>query len=565
MLFVLLIGCSANSSQQTTNTTTGATTTDVTTTTEGTQAEDKTPITFTAFNIISDPNENGWQSPVAKKITELTGVTLKIEYAVGDYNEKIALMAASGTYPDFLYLQDATAPIFNAGGVIKLDEYIEKYGENVKKFFGDKIGRMRRSLEDPGIYYLATASIDGSVLTTSGGFELQHAVLKELGYPKITTVQDFENAIKTYIEKYPTIDGKPTIGMSVCCDDWRVLISVGCSIVYSTGITFGTGAYTYRLDFNDTDYKVQVQYKRPEFREYMKWLNHMYNVGLMDPDCVTQKYDDYLAKISSGRVLGLSDFTWEYGAAETALRQANMEDRTYAVLPVVLKEGMKNSMYAGKADFTPAYGYMISSSCKDPVRAFKFLDWMCTDEAQILTNWGIEGVNYTIENGKRVRSEEETQRGLNDPNYRRDTGVGVYAYPFPSHGHGVLDPTGNTYSTSTDESIMENYTESAKATLNAYGVKMWSDLFPKPEDFDMTPYGSPGEKVFPPDSEANIIQTNLRDLEYKYYGRLIVCDPSEFDSIMDSWLKEIDDANAAKLEELTSKLLQDVVKLYNMK
>ena len=49
----------------------------------------------------------------------------------------------------------------------------------------------------------------------------------------------------------------------------------------------------------------------------------------------------------------------------------------------------------------------------------------------ILNNWGIEGVNYVVIDGKRVIPPEEMNRRLNDPNYRRETGVGLYVYPFP--------------------------------------------------------------------------------------------------------------------------------------
>ncbi|WP_353626566.1 hypothetical protein [Bacillus sp. JCM 19041] len=65
---------------------------------------------------------------------------------------------------------------------------------------------------------------------------LQHEVVKELGYPEIRTVEDFEEAIRTYKEENPTIDGQPTIGLSLLADDWRIMISTtncflcdGCS------------------------------------------------------------------------------------------------------------------------------------------------------------------------------------------------------------------------------------------------------------------------------------------------------------------------------------------------
>lgn len=36
------------------------------------------------------------------------------------------------------------------------------------------------------------------------------------------------------------------------------------------------------------------------------------------------------------------------------------------------------------------YGISITTDCEDPVRAIKFLDWLSSDEGQVLRNWGIE-------------------------------------------------------------------------------------------------------------------------------------------------------------------------------
>jgi len=60
-------------------------------------ADDKSPITFEYFN--ADGKNGNWDNPVAKAITEATGVTLDVSYPVasqGDAKEDIALMAEMG-------------------------------------------------------------------------------------------------------------------------------------------------------------------------------------------------------------------------------------------------------------------------------------------------------------------------------------------------------------------------------------------------------------------------------------------------------------------------------------
>ncbi|PAD27812.1 hypothetical protein CHH60_29515, partial [Paenibacillus sp. 7523-1] len=55
---------------------------------------------------------------------------------------------------------------------------------------------------------------------------------------------------------------------------------------------------------NPETYEAMLHYKRPEEKEYFRWLNKMYNEGLLDKDTFVQKDDQYKSKIASGRVLG---------------------------------------------------------------------------------------------------------------------------------------------------------------------------------------------------------------------------------------------------------------------
>ena len=176
------------------------------------------------FSYDINPNYTGFEDPIGREITKRTGIKLDIEYPVGDPEERITLMIASGEYPDLIFHKGA-GKFVDAGAFIDLTPYIEKYGDNIKKLYGPYLKRMRYSLEDPSIYYLGCFGVDSEIWDVSG-FQLQHAVVKELGYPPMRTLKDFENAIKAYMEKYPTIDGRPTIGLSLLADDWRFLITV---------------------------------------------------------------------------------------------------------------------------------------------------------------------------------------------------------------------------------------------------------------------------------------------------------------------------------------------------
>ena len=94
-------------------------------------ADDKSPITFEYFN--ADGKNGNWDNPVAKAITEATGVTLDVSYPVasqGDAKEDVALMIANDEYPDMIYAKGSATDLYQAGALIDMTDLIEKYGPN---------------------------------------------------------------------------------------------------------------------------------------------------------------------------------------------------------------------------------------------------------------------------------------------------------------------------------------------------------------------------------------------------------------------------------------------------
>src|SRR5690625_4834248 len=87
--------------------------------------EEKEPVTLSFFN--ADLTEDkSFDDPVAKKITEETGITLDLQHPVGGDEQAIPLMIASGDYPDMIYAKGDIGKLIEAGGVIKLDDLIEE-------------------------------------------------------------------------------------------------------------------------------------------------------------------------------------------------------------------------------------------------------------------------------------------------------------------------------------------------------------------------------------------------------------------------------------------------------
>lgn len=437
------------------------------------KSEDSKPITFTMYT--SDLTDSmPFDDPVAREITKRTGVILDLQYPKRSNADSISLMLVNNSYPDLIFVKNDLARFIKNKAVIPLDDYIEKYGQNMKKLYGSEIVKLRYSLEDSSIYNVGTYELKRTINELSGNMQLQNAVLKEFGYPKVTTLEDYENIMQAYINKYPEINGHKTIGLSLLTDDWYWYVGLSNPGNYVLGLP-DDGQWIVNQDTFESTYK----FLYPEMKIFYKWLNKIYHKGLLDPESFTQTHDMWKNKLSGGYVLGTTYAYWGLTEIKKELENSGMTERTLAYLPVTagksyMDPSLKDYGYSG------GWGIAISVDCKDPVKAFKFLDWMCSEEAQILTNWGFEGIDYLYDSqGKRYSITVSSKQN----------GVGQWLYPFPQGGTGYLDSTGNPLGKSQRETVIAEYNYAEKETLKAYGAEIWTELFPQPDDLGVSKHG----------------------------------------------------------------------------
>ncbi len=524
---------------------------------DGAQADsgdDTSPITFEYYN--ADGKNGNWsETPVGAAITEATGVTLEITYPVsstGDASEDVALMIANDDYPDMIYSKAAVTNLYEAGALIDMTDLIEQYGPNIKKMYGDEFEKLKWGADDPGIYQLSYAGVRGKILTTGGTCQIQYAVLAENDYKYPTTLAEYEEMIKSYLAAHPTTeDGLETIGISMSASDWHWMITLGNPAGFIADAAPDNGQWLI-----DENYNCTYKHSSDDEKEYFRWLSRMYDEGILDQNFATQTDDDYIAKLSSGRVIAITDANWHYMQACATLNADGKQDKTYCGLPVVMDPNDKapTLMYQG---LQVGYGLAITKSCEDPVRAIKFLDYLCSDEGAVLYRWGIEGENYQVdENGMRYRTEEEITRSKTDPDYSKNTGIGNYT-GFPIYGDGVQDETGNYYTPTSKESVIAEYTEVEKAACEGMGVEMLTDIFPQPEEFETPPYSPLWAYAIPQELSNNV--SILDEIAFPALVKCVTEPESSFDANWDAMIAELEangleETNAMMTEFLATKV-----------
>jgi putative aldouronate transport system substrate-binding protein len=482
-------------------------------------------VSITVF-VLTPSQQPTPDNKIFKMIKEKLGASFQFDILAGDLDQKLGVMIASGDYPD---LMDGHQKFVDAGAYIPLEDLVIKYAPNLKKHYEKTWNLMKNT--DGHIYVLPNYGvIQGNYIVNDPygpSFWIQKDVLREFGYPKVKTLDEYFDLLKKYKEKYPTIDGQPTIGFEILSEGWR---------------DFCLKNAPQHLIGHPNDGNVVVENNvakifadKDSAQRYYKKLNEMNQLGLIDKESFVLSYDQYIAKLSSGRVLGVFDQRWNFLRSEQSLLAQNKILRTYAPCPVTFDTTIKD-YYLDRAPVNIGRGYGISVKCKDPVAIIKILDALCTEEWQKILNWGIKGEDYLVgKDGKFYRTPEQRIQQSDPAWLQANKGLEFFA-SIPKLEGTFADGNATTPSLQPSE-YYENLKPEDKDLLNAYKIKTYADFFsPAPEN---APYYPVWSIPIIEGSPSKIADTKLDELALKYLPKIILSNPKDFDSLWTTYVNDI--------------------------
>ncbi|GGA40402.1 ABC transporter substrate-binding protein [Paenibacillus physcomitrellae] len=511
-----------------------------------TAQEDKTPVTFTYFNANSQvPDIDSNKTEIGKKLEEQTGVNFKLQFPVGDVNTKIGTMIASGDYPDVLAPDTAIDKILEAKAFIPLNDLIEQYGPNIKRVYGPYFNQMKQA--DGNIYFLPFSAVVGDYLPAptigQGAFFIQRRVLKEFGYPKIKTLDEYFDLIKKYNDAHKS---EGLTGFTSLTYDWRTM-GIFNAPMHLAGYP-NDGDVTVDM----ATHKSNVYADDDSTKNWLKKLNEINNEGLYDKSSFVNNYDQYLAKVSSGKVLGFFDYEWEVDQAIQNIRKTGNDDLDYMPLPIVFDQNTKDQ-YLDPNSFVDNRGVGITTSAKDPVRIIKFFDNMLKEENQIMIQWGFKGETYEVNDQGRFYLTPEQIEARKDNATNQKVGFTYFNYSWPMYGTASTLSDGNAYAVNSQPEVAQaSFTEGDRNILEKYGVRTFSELFAAPDDRPWYPAWSISIEQGSP---AEIFQQKSKDVKLKYFPKLVLAKPDQFDAIWDEYLKEFGKLDVKGFESTMDELI----------
>ena len=355
-------------------------------------------------------------SPIWTEIQEKTGIKLE-EVAPttpgGDQNEQFNLMLASGEIPDIITTTKENIVKNGDKLFIPLEDLIEEHAPNIKKMLEENPDVKAATTGTDGHTYFMPYLSDGDV---SEVLFIRKDWLDKFNLPIPTTVEEYENALRTFREKDANGNGKK--------DEVGYFDRQGSS---ENGIAAIFNFYGSLMAPYVEDGVVKDDRYVPEFKEAVKNVARIYGEGLIDPELYTRGKDSREVMFNGN--MGASTVDW---VASTATYQTKYEDQIpglewVGILPPADPEGRVRTQYSRAKINASSWG--ISKECKDPVAAIKLFDFMFSEEGSRIMNFGIEGVTYDLVDGKPVFKEEVLKGDLPVNDQLRDMGYLQIGYP----------------------------------------------------------------------------------------------------------------------------------------
>jgi len=398
VVFVLLIssfsGCSKNNS--TTENNTADATQAAATVTPGETKEaneygwvvpDET-LTITVYAGEGDQEEfladvDGGKAVYDKWLLDNMNVVIDWQMYSVSMEEKINLMLASNDYPEVVtWLTDDLANKFIAQGkATDLTELIQTYGDNITRRMGGYLNFLR---EDDGSLYKLAQYWGENPNVAGQDFGARYDYWLELGDSEIyKTPEEYYDVMTRILANHPTnADGLQTYAFTSQDKNGQNFL------------TAMLGAYGFVNGFKVNDDGTFTHWlNTPEGLEIAKFVNKCYRNNLIEPDFLANGYEEYIAKQSSGQILGNFAtwwYSWVSGHQTWAVNEGdayNVNERFMNVSVAAEGVDMADTSLI-TSNYIGSYRCVITDKCTQPEAVLSWINWENSELGNFITGWG---------------------------------------------------------------------------------------------------------------------------------------------------------------------------------
>lgn len=331
---------------------------------------------------LRDYNESLFYQELEKR----TGVKVNFQHpAVGTDKEQFNLLVASGKLPDII---EYNFTAYSGGPekaiadrvIIPLNDLIDKHAPNLKRYLEVNPAIKKELTTDNGTLHVFPAIGAGNTNVTSG-FVLRKDWLDELGLAVPETIGEWTEVLRQFKVK-KNAKAPLTIGL----DDFNTDRLNGA---------FGIG-----VSFYQDNGKVKFGPIEAAYKEYLTLLRSWYQEGLLDSDFATTDSRAKATKAISGVAGAFPTFIGSgMGTYLDSAKAANPAYDLVAAQHPVLKKGDEPRFFTAASPYRGDGSAAITPANKHAVETVKWLDYLYSEEGNMLKTFGVEGITFKMESG----------------------------------------------------------------------------------------------------------------------------------------------------------------------
>lgn len=445
---------------------------------------------------------------VSRAITEKTGVDIEFVVPNGDENEKLNSLMNSDSLPDILTLgwwENEIQEMIQSDMVYALDELADTYDMYFWQVTDEEVVNWYTS-EDGHLYQYPNSSCtiedyeENGTISSNETFLVRKDIYEAIGSPDMTTPEGFEAAVLKAQEMFPYVDGEELIPIGA-----HEFTKEGCD-------SFDLFLFDFlAVPYMDEEGNAYDRYTDESYLVWLKTFRRLREQGCLKDEVFLDTRSQMEEKIAKGRY-----FCMLYQRTDMADQQkmlfANNPEQIYIAIdgPRNLKGDDHQLPGAGINGWTVT---MISKKCKNPEKAIKLLSYLISEEGQLMTWYGVEGVTWEYdENGNpKMYPEIEMLLNTNRTEYDRIYGAD------------------SCYWMLQDNVMAARWQGTLPEPLGQ--MQEWAS--------DYTVYTAQYDVMFAVGTKENQIYTKIKKLWGETLPRLLLAESeTEFDCIMEEFCKE---------------------------
>ena len=336
-----------------------------------------------------------WQA-LEQRMTD-RGIAVDLEIVPRDqYKVTVQTrMASANDLPDFANLSELDVTtrlnLANQGILLHINEILEQVDGTSKDFINNEISFIKGTCtaDDGNMYWIPIAqrtTYGGELGSTCMVIAIRQDWLDKVGMSVPTTAEEFRAALKAFQEQ--DVNGSGAADEILAFDP----------STFSNGISqwFGLGCNLTSVDL--TNNKVVSPWYQDGVKDYFKFLNELVNDGTLDTALIGATTSDLQdQKMAENKVSA----TYTYAMQAWLEPSVNADTEVYYQPIAALKGvgGIEPSIAIESAEYVTG-AWAFTKACTDQKAAAALLDSFYCSEAEMLEDWGIEGLTYEVVDGK---------------------------------------------------------------------------------------------------------------------------------------------------------------------